>query len=152
MPSDLQTRHTYGKYIVNEWNINGFNSISKPYNKIFKQTVIANLYSDFWILPETHCMQNDVLDLENFTIYQYNRIVSTKNRRGSGGIALAIHNSVLETHIVIGIFRGIDGQIGLKLKNTLNDFLLGVVGYYLSPDSYIYGQDPENFFNEASVI
>ena len=30
--------------------------------------------------------------------------------------------------------------------------MLGVVGYYLSPDSYIYGQDPENFFNEASVI
>ena len=77
------------------------------------------MYSDFWILPETHCMQNDVVDLENFTVYQYNRIVSTKNRRGSGGIAIAVHNSVLETHILIGIFKGIDGQLGLKLRNTL---------------------------------
>ena len=103
-------------------------------------------------MPETHCFQNEVINLDLFTIYQNNRKVNPKNKRGSGGIAIAIHNSVLETHVVIGVFKGIDGQLGLKLKNTLNDFLLGVVGLYLSPDSYIYGQDPENFFNEAAVI
>ena len=148
----MQRRHCYGKYVINEWNINGFRSVSKPYNTIFKQTVIANFYSDFWILPETHCFQNEVINLDSFTIYQNNRKVNPKHRRGSGGIAIAIHNSVLETHVVIGVFKGIDGQLGLKLKNTLNDFLLGVVGLYLSPDSYIYGQDPENFFNEAAVM
>ena len=113
---------------------------------------MTSLYSDFWVLPETHCLENDIISLESYTIYQYNRIVPSKNRRGSGGIAIAVHNSVLETHVLIGIFKGIDGQLGLKLKNSLNDFLLGVVGYYLSPNSYIYGQDPENYFNEASGI
>ena len=61
-------------------------------------------------------------------------------------------NSVLETHVVISIIKGIDGQLGLKLRNNLNDFLIGVIGLYLSPDSYIYGQDAENFFNQAAVL
>ena len=112
------------------------------YNNFFKQTVVAKLYSDFWIIPEIHCLQNQSIEFESFTIYQYNRIVNAKNRRGSGGIAIAIHNSVLETHIVVGVFKGNDGQLGLKLKNNLNDFLLGIIGLLLSPDSYFYGQDP----------
>ena len=87
-----------------------------------------------------------------FTVYQYNREASENNRRGSGGIAIAVNNSVLESHIVLGVYKGIDGQLGLKLQNKLNDFMLGIVGFYLSPDSYIYGQDPENFFNEGAVI
>ena len=130
----------------------GFLSISKPYNTIFKKTVIGNLYADFWIISETHCRQNEIIELDFYTVYQFNRESNGNNRRGSGGLAIAVNNSVLETHTVIGIFKGIDGQLGLKLQNKLNEFLVGIVGLYLSPDSYIYGQDPEHFFNEASVI
>ena len=54
---------------------------------------------------------------------------------------------MLETHIIESIYRGIEGQICLKLKDHLNDFLSGVVGLYLPPDSYIYGQNAEHFFN-----
>ena len=148
----LQCRHVYGKYIVNEWNIGGYKSVTNPYNTIFKQAVISNYYSDFWVIPETHSKQNETLDLEYYKMYYYNRVSTRNNRRGSGGIAIAVHTSVLETHTIVGIFKGIDGQLGIKLQNTLNNFLIGVIGFYLSPDSYIYGQDPENFFNEASVI
>ena len=84
LSNNLQKRHCYGKYLINEWNINGFHSITNDYNK---QTVVANLYSDFWIIPEIHCLQNQSIEFESFTIYQYNRIVNTKNRRGSGGIS-----------------------------------------------------------------
>ena len=152
LPHFLQERHVYGKYIVNEWNINGFKSISNPYNTVFKQSVVGTLYSDFWILPETHCMRDETIDLESYIVYHYNRDTPSKSRRGSGGIAIAVHNSILDSHTVISVSKGIDGQLGLKLKNKSNDFLLGIVGLYLSPDSYIYGQDPENFFNEAAVI
>ena len=148
----LQTRHLYGKYIIREWNTNGFNSISKPYNTTFKKEVICNLYSDFWIIPETHCRDDECIEIDKFKIFQNNRKVNDNNRRGSGGIAIAVSNSVLETHSVVNISKGIDGQLAIKLKNTLNDSVVGVVGLYLSPDSYLYGQDPENFFNEASVI
>ena len=30
--------------------------------------------------------------------------------------------------------------------------MLGIVALYLSPDSYLYGQDPENFIDEATVL
>ena len=106
---DLQSRHIYGKYIVREWNTMGFLSISKPYNTIFKNKIISNLYSDFWIIPETHCKENDIIELESYTVYQFNRAVNVNNRRGSGGIAIAVNNSVLETHVVMGIFKGVDG-------------------------------------------
>ena len=96
MTNNSQSRHIYGKYNLNEWNLCGFKSLSKPYNTIFKQTIINSLYSDFWVLPEIHCLKDDVIRLDSYTVYQYNRVVPSKNRRGSGGIAIAVHNSVLE--------------------------------------------------------
>ena len=110
------------------------------------------MYSDFWILPETHCRGNEILQVNSYQVFQVNRQVNVNNRRGSGGIAIAVNNSLLETHIIEGVYKGIEGQLGLKLKCKLNDFLIGVVGMYLPPDSYVYGQNAEHFFNEASVI
>ena len=142
-------KHVYGKYILKGWNINGFDTKSRPLNKAFKQTVIGSLYADFWVLTETHCNENEKVELDGFTVYQFNR---ANCKRGSGGVAIAINNIVLETHKVIGVHKGIDGQLGIKLKNNINDFLIGVLGLYLPPDSYLYGQDSELFFNSASVI
>ena len=92
------------------------------------------------------------MEIDNFTVFQVNRKVNDNNRRGSGGIAIAVNSSVLETHTIEGVYKGIDGQLGLRLKNRLNDLLLGIFGIYLPPDSYIYGQDTEHFFSEASVL
>ena len=85
-------------------------------------------------------------------VYQYDRVVNQNNRKGSGGIAISIHFSVLESHKIVGIFRGCDGQMGIKLKSLFNDFTVGIFACYLPPDSYLYGQDAENFFNQASVM
>ena len=73
-------------------------------------------------------------------------------RRGSGGIAIAINNSMLKTHTLVSVIKGIDGQISIKLLNTTNDFMIGILALYLPPESYIYGKDPETFFNEAGVL
>ena len=48
--------------------------------------------------------------------------------------------------------HGCDGQIGIKLKNKFNDFIVGILALYLSPDNYKYGRDAEEFFNNATVI
>ena len=42
--------------------------------------------------------------------------------------------------------------MSLKLKNVNNNFLIGILALYLPPDNYIYGRDPETFFNNASVL
>ena len=67
-------------------------------------------------------------------------------------LAIAIHNSLFESHELVKIVRGVDGQIGIKLRNQLNDMQIGVLGLYLFPDRYRFGQDPEQFFNEAAII
>ena len=44
------------------------------------------------------------------------------------------------------------GQIAIKIKCNNTDIKVGVLGLYLSPDSYRYGQDAEGFFNQASAL
>ena len=114
--------------------------------------VLENNYADFWVLTETHCRKNEQIDLDSYEVFHNNRVVSNTNRKGSGGIAIALSKSVLETHTIECISKQFDGQIGIKLKSKLNDFSIGIFGGYLPPDSYIYGQDNEGFFNNASVI
>ena len=73
-------------------------------------------------------------------------------RRGSGGIAIAIHNTVLAYHTIVSIVRSLDGQLAIKLVNSVNNYSIGILALYLPPDNYIYGKDPENFFNQAAVM
>ena len=143
--------HNYGIYIVNEWNLNGCKPVTNSYNTVLKQNIIGCMYADFWILPETHAKVDKEIELENFEVFQHNR-VATKCNRGSGGLAIAVNKSVLESHRIVSIVNGIDGQLGIKLQHIRTELIVGIVGFYLSPDSYIFGQDPENFFNEAGNI
>ena len=110
------------------------------------------MYFDFLILPETHCLPKECLEIDNYKIYQNNRPSVGGARRGSGGIAIAIHSSVIDSHTVVSVVNGVDGQISIKLKNKSNDFLVGILALYLPPDNYIYGRDPETFFNQAAVL
>ena len=47
---------------------------------------------------------------------------------------------------------GIDGQLAIKIKSNISEITIGILGLYLSPDSYRYGQDAEGFFNHASAL
>ena len=105
------------------------------------------------ILPEHHCLPNEIFDLDNYKVFQNNRpILAGGARRGSGGIAIAINDSLFDTHKLVSVIKGVDGQITVKLRNNLNDFTVGILGLYLPPENYVYGKDPETFFNEAGVL
>ena len=97
-------------------------------------------------------MKGDFIELDNYKVYQYDRPAHPNARKGSGGVAIALHNSIFYTHSVVSINKGIDGQLSIKIKNNLNDFIVGILALYLSPDSYNYGRDPEGFFNNASAL
>ena len=118
----------------------------------FKLSIMTSLYYDIYILPETHCLPNENIEIDNYTIYQNNRVSYKNVSQSSGGIAIAIHNSVIECHTLQSVFKGVDGQIAIKLKCNKTEVTVGVLGLYLSPDSYRYGQDAEGFFNQASVL
>ena len=102
-------KHYYGRYVIGEWNINGFNSLTNPYYTEFKKHVISSIYFDVLILPETHTLPHQFIEIENYKIYQNNRPTLGNARRGSGGIAIALHHSVLESHTVLSVIKGADG-------------------------------------------
>ena len=150
MQSDIsvqfsQDRHISGLYRVAEWNLCGFKSARNPYYTVFKQNVVNSFYHDFYICPETHCLNDENVEFDNYTVYSNNRVPHANITRGSGGIAIAVHNSVLQCHTLLSIFKGIDGQLAIKLKCKETEVKIGVFGLYLSPDSYRYGQDAEGF-------
>ena len=130
----------------------GFKSLRNPYNTTFKQHVVAALYHDIYIFPETHCLNNDIVEFDNYTVYSNNRVPHANVTKGSGGIAIALHSSVLEFHTILGVYCGVDGQLAVKMQCKNSEIIVGVLGLYLSPDSYRYGQDSEEFFNQASIL
>ena len=149
----VNDRHCYGRYVIGEFNLNGLKSLVNPYNVYFKKRVVSYMYFDILILPEIHCLPDEVIELDNYKIFQHNRPqLGGGARRGSGGIAIAIHASVFDTHTVVSVIKGVDGQLSVKLKCNCNDFLIGILALYLPPDNYIYGKDPETFFNQAGVL
>ena len=145
--------YSKSEYTICEWNLNGWFTNTNPYNLVFKKNVIKYLDSDFLILPEIHCNANQKLEILNYTVFQKNRFKVGRFGRGSGGIAIAVKNDLLNFHKVLAIYQsGCDGLIGLKIKNRFNDLCIGIVGMYLSPDNYRYGQDAEGYFNDAAVM
>ena len=132
--------------------MNGFYSVSNPGNTTFKLNIIERVYSDIWVFTETHAKTNEKIEIPDFKVFQYDRKSNVVYRKGSGGVAIAIRNTILETHSIVSITEGIEGIFGIKLKHNFSDMTLGILGLYLPPDSYLYGKDPENFFNCASVM
>ena len=130
----------------------GFKSLKNPYSTVFKQQVVDSLYHDIYIFAETHCLKDEVIEFDNYFVYCNNRVPRNNIKKGSGGVSIAIHNSVLMCHTILSVVKGVDGQLAIKLKCTTTGTTLGILGLYLSPDSYKYGQDAESFFNEASVL
>ena len=138
------------QYRVGAWNMNGWKSLLNPDNQRFKQNLIKTLDLDIYLLSETHCLNNETVEIDGFKVYNYNRqYTSSKNKRGSGGVAIALNKKLLVNHVVVSISRGNhEGILAIKLRNLENDMLLGFLANYLPPDSFTYGQDAELYFQE----
>ena len=90
--------------------------MTNPENTSFKLCLINHLYFDVLILPETHCLPSQSLNIDNYKVYQHNRPNQSNARKGSGGIAIAIHWSILNSHSVESVVKGDDEQLAVDLK------------------------------------
>ena len=108
--------HIKSTYVIAEWNCNGWFTNKSPYILEFKQNVIKFLNADCLILPETHCLPHQKIEIENYTLFHNKRSNIPANcKRGSGGIAIAIKDDLLIDHEIVAVYNyNIDGQIGLK--------------------------------------
>ena len=142
------------KLNIGAWNVNGWNSERYPENTKFKSNTISCLNLDVVFLSETFCKRNDSFSITNYTVIQFNRQkISAKSVRGSGGCAIALSNKLLCNHVIVATYRGRqDGILAVKLRNTENDHLIGLLCNYLPPDSFHYGKDPESYFIDNSIV
>ena len=149
-----QSRKINDKYCIVNWNINGWFSNSNPDYLEFKKDVLSYISPSVIILTETHCFDHQIISIDNYRVFQQNRkVINANARRGSGGIAIAISETIMREHILLGLFKcNSDGLLGMKLENTQNGFKLGIIANYLPPDSFHYGQDAEGYFNDLSSI
>ena len=98
-------------------------------------------------------MEHQVINIDNYTVVQKNRpIVNVNAKKGSGGVAIAINNRVLSDFRIECVDNDTDGLLGVKLVATEDDFKIGILANYLSPDNYHYGQDPEGYFSHATSL
>ena len=50
--------------------------------------VIKYVKASFTVLVETHCMGNQIIDIDNYKVFQRDRPTTNQNaKRGSGGVA-----------------------------------------------------------------
>ena len=110
----------FNTYRVGAWNLNGWKSIINPENTNFRANVIKLMDLDIYLLSETHCLKDETISIEGFTIYNYNRNkISPRAIRGSGGVAIAISNKLLNNHSIVATYKGTyDGILALKLTNN----------------------------------
>ena len=93
----------------------GFKSVKNPYNTLFKQQVVGYLYHDIYIFSETHSLGKECVQFDNYKIYCNNRVPHANVTKGSGGIAIALHHSVVESHTMLSVVEGEDGQIEIQM-------------------------------------
>ena len=98
---------------------------------LFKQIVVGNLYHDIYIFCETHSINEECIQFDNYLIYSNNRVSPPNVLKGSGGVALALHNSVVSSHTILSVIKGEDGQIALKMKCNTTELLIGILGLYI---------------------
>ena len=140
-------------YRIGAWNLNGWSWKTCPGNFQFKKSVVLSLDLDIYLLSETHLRENEILALEGYHVIQFNRPnISHRAKKGSGGVAIALNNRLLLTHKIEKVYKDLDGLLGLKLVCNEMDTSLGFIANYLPPDTYHYGQDPEGYFSNLSVL
>ena len=83
------------KYTVGQFNVNGWFSNKNPYYTEFKLNVLKCMNVDIVVLCETHCINDQIININNYTVYQHDRKPQGGGRFGSGGVAIDLHNSLL---------------------------------------------------------
>ena len=83
------------KYSIGQFNVNGWFSARNPEYMQFKLNVLKCLNVEIVILCETHCLNDQTIKIETYTVYQHDRRPLGGGRHGSGGVAMAIKNSLL---------------------------------------------------------
>ena len=89
--SNSSSLRQFNSYKVGAWNANGWKSVTHQENVVFKENVVKIMDLDNYLLSETHCFKNQILSIDGFKIFQYNRSkICERAIKGSGGQQLQL--------------------------------------------------------------
>ena len=108
-----------------------------------REIITDRLAADVVLLQETWRIQNESIQLNNYTVYCNNRRCINRNSpKGSGGVAIAVHNILFNEYYVDILEDRFDGILIVKLAHKHTDYTCAIVCAYLPPDNSVYGEDP----------
>ena len=95
---------------------------------------MCNLNLDIICLIETHLKPNDNLHIDGFQSFVNNRQVSARARRGSGGVAILVKDSIFKLYTINVIDKSHDGILGLEFKHKVLQKTIVIFSCYLPPE------------------
>ena len=133
----VSDRYLASRYLsVMHYNIEGV--VSDTYgNKITDDDLLSMVRGhDICAFTETHASDNVKLEIEGYVIKRLTRPKSSRAKKFSGGIALAVKQNIAHN---VEILKSKSENImwaRIKLRGAKKDFLLGIV--YISPMNSSY--------------
>ena len=99
-------------------------------------------------VSETHLMYDDVIEMQNFIWYGFNRKNIHKNApKGSGGVGFLIHNSIMLYDDVNIIDMNYEDILVLKLTYKWSSFTFCIATCYLPPENSPWGREADAFYS-----
>ena len=104
------------------------------------------LESDIICVCETHLSGKDVISIEGYSWYGFNRQDIHYNApKSSGGVGILVKTCICESFNVEIVDRSFDGILALRFTNKTTEEDLIVVSCYLPPEHSTRGRDAQSF-------
>ena len=108
------------------WNVNSWTTVKE----CARIVCLTSLEADIILLTETKLLENDEIEVNNFTWLGQNRkTIKKQQKSGSGGVGILIRNSILNFFHVVCVDTTFEGIFVIKLvnKETQYEIAIGVL-------------------------
>lgn len=116
-------------------------------NHALREEFIHCIDADVISICETHLTNNDVINIDSYTWFGFNRQDIHRNApKGSGGVGLLVRNSLLDVYSAEIVDKQFDGILALKLVHNDTETEFCIFSCYLPPEHSTRGRDAQSLF------
>ena len=109
--------------------------------------LLEGLAADVVFLQETWNKPDDTFSINNYKMYFNNRkCINRKSPKGSGGVAIALKDTLFEDYSVEIQEENEEGMLALTLTNKWSNFKCALFCVYLAPENSVYGDNTYDKF------
>ena len=110
--------------------------------------LLQHIDSDVICINETHLKATQVIELEGYHFYGYNRTsIHINAPKGSGGVGIFVRNTLYDTFDISTIDKLYGGILGLAPTNKLTSYKIAIFTTYLPPENSPWGRNVTEFYS-----